>query len=95
LDELQFEWDPEKAAKNFRKHRVSFGEAQTVFDDPNGHVEYDTEHAKVEERWRVLGLSNRLRLLSVIYAKKEQDTVRIISARRASAAEKGRYTSQP
>jgi uncharacterized DUF497 family protein len=88
---LKFEWDPAKAAKNVRNHGISFDEARTVFDDPHVWVEYDGEHSRIEDRWRAIGFSNRLRLLSVVYTKRNETAIRLISARRATKAEGGRY----
>lgn len=56
--------------------------------------QYDVEHSEVEDRWRLLGLSHRLGLLSVVYAKIDEKTVRIISARRANGAEARRYSGE-
>lgn len=90
----QFEWDPAKASANLRKHRVSFDEASTVFEDPNVWREYDAEHADEEDRWRVIGISAKLRMLSVVYLKADEKTIRLISARRANQAETLRYTGE-
>ena len=87
----QFEWDAEKAESNRRKHGVTFDEATTVFDDPNGDVEYDEGHSDEEDRWRIVGLSSRLRLLRVTYTRRNE-AYRIISAQRATKAEERRYT---
>ena len=91
MSERKFEWDAEKADANFRKHRVSFDEAKTAFDDPNARARYDAGHSEVEDRWQLIGLSGRLRLLIVIYAKGNEATFRLISARRATRAEEGGY----
>lgn len=91
---LNFEWDETKAALNLRKHRVLFIEAQSAFEDPNAFGQYDVEHSEIEDRWRLLGLSDRLRLLSVIYAKIDEKTIRLVSARRANQAEARRYTGE-
>lgn len=91
MPELRFEWNDAKAANNLRKHKVSFEEATTVFDDADAWLQYDHEHSENEDRWRVVGLSGKGRLLSVIYTKRHE-TIRIISARGANQAEEGRYT---
>ena len=91
MSEHRFEWDLEKAALNWRQHRVSFEEAKTVFGDPNARPQFDFTHSEVEDRWRVLGLSEKLRLLSVVYTKKDERTIRIISARRATKTEARSY----
>ena len=87
----QFEWDRDKADANRRKHGVTFEEASTVFDDPNAWVEYDQSHSQDEDRWLVIGLSSRLRLLTVCYTKRNEK-IRLISAHRATKAETHRYT---
>lgn len=94
MSERRFDWDARKAGSNRRKHAVTFDEAKTVWDDPNDRVEYDYEHSIVEDRWRIIGLSVRFRLLSVIYTKENEETIRIISARRANQAEALRYAGE-
>jgi uncharacterized protein len=88
---MKFEWDPPKAASNRQKHGVSFEEAQTVFSDPNAVAFYDAEHSDDEDREIILGISNKLRLLLVVYTERYGDTIRIISARKANAAETREY----
>ena len=83
---MDFEWDPRKAATNRRKHRVSFEEAATVFEDTRVVLFFDEEHSDREERYTALGLSDRGRLL-VVHHKYNGGTARIISARRATAGE--------
>ena len=87
---LRFEWDPRKAASNLRKHGVSFQEASTVFSDPLSLTIADPDHSDDEERWMILGQSNRLRLLVVAHTD-DGNTVRIISARLAEPRERRRY----
>ena len=87
----QFEWDPAKAKANRRKHGITFEEAATVFGDTNAIVEYDARHSMIEDRWRLIGLSSRLRVLTVVYTRRHE-AIRIISARRATKAESRRYT---
>jgi uncharacterized DUF497 family protein len=91
LAELRFEWDAAKAADNALKHDVTFEEAQTAFDDPNVVIEYDEEHSREEDRRRAIGFSYRWRLISVIYTKRDEETIRLISARRTTPAEARRY----
>ena len=82
-----FEWDPEKARLNVRKHGVSFEEATTVFHDPLALFKRDEEHSDTEDRWHVLGISARERVLVVVTLEPEEDIVRIISARKATRRE--------
>ncbi len=88
--ELRFEWDPGKDAVNRRKHGVPFDEAVTAFDDPDLRRDYDAAHAEIEDRWLVIGLSGRSRLLTVAYTVRH-GRIRIITARRSTKAEEGRY----
>ena len=84
---MRFEWDAFKAASNFLKHRVSFSEATEVFYDPNAVEEYDEAHSGIEPRFIIIGFSRR-RLLIVVYAETQRGSVRIISARKPTRAER-------
>ena len=89
---MRFEWDHSKAAGNVRKHGVSFEEASTVFDDIDALRIYDPDHSETEDRFILMGLSARLRILVVCHCYREDDeTVRIISARKATARESEEY----
>lgn len=88
----EFEWDPEKAANNFRKHGISFVEAATVFFDTLSVTIPDPLHSAQEDRFVVTGLSNRQRVLVVVHADRG-DRIRIISARLASSSERKKYES--
>lgn len=77
-----FEWDDEKAKANERDHGVSFDEAKEVFDDDFAIDEYDDAHTDEEPRFHIIGLSSR-RLLMVVYAEREGEVIRIISAWKA------------
>lgn len=87
---LRFEWHPEKAANNLRKHKVSFEEAATVFDDPLGATVADPDHSTEEDRYVIVGRSNRRRLLIVAYAEREHN-IRVISARALTNHERQQY----
>jgi len=92
MDGLKFEWDSRKDAANRKKHGVSFAEAKTAFFDENARVIADPDHSEEEDRFILLGLSSQLRLLVVCHCYREaQDTVRIISARKASRSERREY----
>ena len=84
-----FRWDETKGAENRRKHGVSFEEAATVFDDPL-FVLQDASRNE-EQRDAVIGFSSAGRLLTVVHLSFEEAFIRIISARRASAAEEAFY----
>jgi uncharacterized DUF497 family protein len=86
----QFEWDPRKSDANLTKHGIGFEEAVTVFADPLALNMTDPSHSVDEQRYLVLGTSNRLRLLVVAYAERG-DRTRIISARIATRRERHDY----
>ncbi|MCX6027966.1 MAG: BrnT family toxin [Chloroflexi bacterium] len=88
--ELTFEWDEIKAQDSRRKHKVSFNEAATVFHDPFSITKPDPDHSVDEERYIDIGRSSDGRLLMVVYTERGDD-IRIISCRRATAAEKKVY----
>ena len=88
LQGIEFEWDPNKAQINFKKHGVTFEEAAEVFFDPFYQVGNATDNE--ENREFILGYSLAYRLLLVVYLERGQRT-RIISARPASRQEKNLY----
>jgi len=87
---MKFEWDPEKARSNLRKHKVSFVEAATALKDPIAATGRDPDHSMGEERFITFGVSERGKLLVVAHTEKD-DTLRIISARVASKKERKIY----
>lgn len=87
---LTFEWDANKAGSNLAKHGVSFEEAATVFGDPRSITIPDPAHSRTETRFIILGRSHRERLLVVIHTERG-DSIRVISARRASRHERKDY----
>lgn len=86
----EFEWDPEKAAENLRKHGVAFDEAVTAFGDPLSVLLPDPDHSVGEERYLVMGTSTQNRLLVVAFVERPPRT-RIISARLATSRERHDY----
>jgi hypothetical protein len=88
-----FEWDDYKAARNLRVHGVDFQEARTVFEDPSAITIPDDLHSEDEPRSIILGLSLLARVLLVVHTERK-DRIRIISARRATAAERYQYESE-
>ncbi|MBM4084515.1 MAG: BrnT family toxin [Planctomycetes bacterium] len=92
---VTFEWDPNKAALNLRKHGVSFDEASTVFDDPLARIFDDEDHSAAEAREIIIGHSIADRLLIVSFTERSEDVIRIISARRASRRERRDYEENP
>ncbi len=87
---LTFEWDEDKAKQNLVKHGVSFPEATTVFGDLLSATIPDPGHSVGEERFVTVGMSHQSRLLVVAHADRG-DTIRIISARVATRAERNSY----
>lgn len=86
----QFEWDSDKAELNLANHDVSFEEAQSVFYDPLSLTTYDQSHSDDEIRYIDIGQSLNYRLLVVVYTERDT-TIRIISARKATAHERRQY----
>ena len=87
---LEFEWDPRKAGANRRRHKVSFEEAATVFADPMSLTIPDPDHSDEEKRFVILGVSLRNRLLVVVHTER-RNRIRLISARKATPAERHQY----
>jgi uncharacterized protein len=92
-----FEWNPRKAEDNAAKHGVSFDDAVTVFLDPNALDGPDLEHSSGEPRFRRLGKSADGRVFMVAYTLRrsgDAETIRLISARRASRRERAAYSAK-
>jgi len=87
---MKFEWSENKAVANLSKHSVSFEEAKTVFDDPLFVDFFDPDHSVDEERYLIVGESNRRKLLIVSYTEREI-SIRIISAREVTRSEREAY----
>ena len=89
---MKFEWDPEKNDVNLKKHGVSFDEAETVFEDERAVTIYDEKHSYDEDRFKIIGISRKLRELTVCHCYRNSiETVRIISAWRATKNEARLY----
>jgi uncharacterized DUF497 family protein len=90
-----FSWDARKAVENLKKHGVSFEEAATVFADPDALEWEDLGHSSAEQRFKRLGFSVQGRALILVYTIRRlangKETIRVISARRASAKERKAY----
>ena len=92
LSTLSFEWDERKATANAKKHGVSFEEAKSVFVDERAKLIDEPDHSDDEDRFVLLRLSGALRLLLVCHCYRGDDNViRLISARKASAKESNSY----
>ncbi len=92
MTDLRFEWDEAKNRENRRKHGLSFEEAQTIFLDENAKRFFDPDHSQDEDRFIMLGMSFRLRVLVVCHCyRKGEAAIRIISARKADKHEAADY----
>jgi len=89
---MNFEWDEAKNAANFDKHGIWFEEAQTVWADPHAMEFLDPDHSATEDRFIRIGYSTRGRILLVVFCERNgSETVRIISARKATSKEVKTY----
>jgi uncharacterized DUF497 family protein len=92
MEGLRFEWDAAKAKSNIRKHGISFEEARTAFYDEKAIQFYDPDHSEKEDRFILLGISFKLRVIVVCHCSRESENViRLISARRADRGEEQEY----
>jgi len=92
MNELRFQWDKLKEKANIKKHGVSFDEASAVFYDENALQFFDPDHSESEDRFILLGISFKLRVLVVCHCFRESDTIiRILSARKADGDEENEY----
>jgi uncharacterized protein len=87
---MEFEWNPDKAESNYKKHSVSFEEAATVFNDSLSVTFPDQDHSIGESRYVIIGVSGFGQLLIVAHTDRDE-TIRIISARKATRSEKRFY----
>jgi len=89
-----FDWDDSKAESNKRKHGVSFADAATAFSDRNAIEIFDRKSSDDEDRWILVGLSVKSHILLVVCVEREEDSIRIISARKAIKDEIHQYFSR-
>jgi hypothetical protein len=95
MNELIFKWDENKNRINRKKHNISFEEAKTVFYDTEAILFDDPDHSEHEERFLILGFSEKARLCLVSHCYREDDSViRIISARKATQSETDFYNEE-
>ena len=92
MSKLRFIWDEGKARANERKHGVTFDEAKTVFYDDDAELIGDPDHSRYEDRFVMLGMSMRARVLIVCHCyRQDNGVIRIISARKATKKEQSQY----
>ena len=89
--DIKFKWDTRKNKQNIQKHRISFDEAQTVFYDDYARIIFDPDHSDDEDRFILLGTSIGSRLLAICHCVRSEDSIRIISARKAQKQERKTY----
>ena len=89
--DIHFTWDEEKNRSNQKKHGVSFEEAETVFYDDDSVLFDDPDHSVGEERFLIIGVTDTEKLCIVSHCYRDEDVIRIISARKATKHEKQIY----
>ncbi len=88
---MRFQWDNDKNATNIAKHGIDFMQAAPVFEDTNAIIMQDTRHGYDEERYQIIGVTNPLGIVFVVFTERDGDIIRIISARKADKREKRFY----
>ena len=89
---IKFTWNDIKSKSNLLKHKVSFDEAKTVFDDEYARFMYDPDHSEEEDRFILLGLSAKSKILTVVHCHRDDEyNIRIISARKSTKSEIKQY----
>ena len=88
---MNYEWNLIKEWLNIAKHGVDFEEAKSVFADEFALVLFDEDHSNDEERFLILDMSQKERILLVVHCYRENDTIRIISSRKATKNETKQY----
>jgi len=92
MNKIIFSWDENKAQTNLVKHKISFNEAMTVFDDENARLILDPDHSEDEERFILLGFSCNSKILTVVHCYRDnEENIRIISARKSTKYEERQY----
>ena len=92
---IKFEWDENKNSQNIKKHKIDFTEASTAFLDENGLILEDIEHSSSEDRFLLLGITLKARIVVVCHCYRiydnDDEVIRIISCRKATANEERQY----
>ena len=88
---MKFQWDSKKATANIRKHGISFDEAVTIFKDPLALIFDDKAHSEYEYREIVIGHSVLNHIILVCFTERDDQFIRIFSARRATSHEQKEY----
>ncbi|MBX7235565.1 MAG: BrnT family toxin [Caldilineales bacterium] len=90
---MEFEWNPQKAARNLQKHKIAFVEAATVFSDPLSVTAPDPDHSLNEDRFIIVGQTHKNRLVMVSFVER-RNRIRIISARELTHSERNAYEEE-
>ncbi len=90
---MEFEWNPQKAARNLQKHKIAFVEAATVFSDPLSVTAPDPDHSLDEDRFIIVGQTHKNRLVMVLFVER-RNRIRIISARELTHSERNAYEEE-
>lgn len=93
MDELYFEWDERKRASNIKKHGIDFADVTDLFYDEETIVISDPAHYD-EERYIALGADTKSRVVVVIHVYRDEDVIRIISARKGDPKERKQYAGE-
>jgi len=88
---VNFEWDENKNQANIRKHDIDFVEASKIFKDPNFIVNADNRRDYGETRYQIIGAVDPYGILLVVYTERHENTIRLISARKADKKERRLY----
>ena len=91
MNSLKFEWDENKNISNQKKHGISFEDAKTVFVDELARLIFDPDSSEGEERFILMGVNSKSKLLTVCHCEQGSNTIRIISARKADKKERKQY----
>ena len=91
MNDIRFEWDENKNRINITKHGLSFNEAKTVFYDTNAILFDDPDHSEDEDRFLIIGFTKSEKLCIVSHCYRQDDVIRLISARKATTSEASYY----
>lgn len=90
-DTMRFEWDDAKEKINITKHGIDFSTAARVFNDENRLEMYDELHSETEDRYITIGLIDGVAYLIMVVYTEREEAIRLISARKATKAERSMY----
>ena len=95
MEAIKFEWNQKKNEDNIRKHKISFGEAKTVFWDEKAAIAHDPDHSENEDRYIIIGFSANGQLLLICFCERDGgNIIRIISARKLTRREMKQFNER-